>query len=110
MSNPNTIPTTSTDDERRKLWRNKLRDGRKSVTIDAGQKFSVVLIKLHPDVQQPQDYAALGAAIMDVTGIVGVELMVDGRTYDSVPEGDQLEIVATAAIRQSTIRVPEPVE
>ena len=101
-TNPNTIPRP-TSDELRKNWQNSKAYNKKSVDIDVDQKYAVVLLCLHANVSQPDDYSALGSAIKDIVGIQDVQLMVDGHTVDSVPDGEKLVAVTKTAIRQVTI-------
>jgi len=96
---PNTIPVP-TAEELQRLWQNKRARAANRKDIDADQKWAIVLLELHPAVEQPSDYAAIGAAIADVTGITGVDLLVDGRTVASVPAGEKLTAYVEVAIRQ----------
>lgn len=100
-TSPNTVPQP-TAEQLRKNWQNRNSKNSKIVDIDVGQKYAVVSLLLSPGVTQPDDYAALGAAITAITGITGVKLLVDGDTVDSVPAGEELKMVAKVAIRQVT--------
>jgi hypothetical protein len=57
------------------------------------------LLALNPAVNQPGDYAALKAAIEAVTGVVEIELLIDGQAPSSIPTGKELRMVCDAHLR-----------
>lgn len=65
--------------------------------LNAGQKFACVTLKLAPAVTSA-DYAALAAAINAITGIQGVDLLVDGQVGDPIPAGHGARILIDAAL------------
>ncbi len=93
-----TISEPSTDDQQVDLYNTRMRRANMKA-LTPGRKYAVVLLKLAAGVNQPGDYAALGAAIAAITGISGVTLLIDGQAPASIPAGKQLDLVVDAHLR-----------
>ena len=79
------------------------------VDLELGTKYALCLLRLHPDVDQPGDYATLATCVKAVTGIQGVDLVVDSHgTPATIPEGHKLVMVCEANLRIEPI--PSEVE
>ena len=74
----------------------------KVVVLDLDQKYAAVLLKLNAAVTQ-SDYGSLGSQITAITGIQGIELLIDGKTPATVPGGDQYRIATDVQLRQDEI-------
>ena len=97
--------TAPTDAEMRRARVQRYSRGNQ-IEIEAGRKFAVVLLKLHPDVTSA-DYSTLGTAVNAVTGIQGVSLLIDGQVPDSEGENETYYLHANAHLG-ITITEPEP--
>jgi len=102
-----TITEPTADAKQRLVYNRKMRRG-STQTIDPEQKFAVCLLKLAPAVNQPGDYAALGAAIKAIAGIQDVTLLVDGQAPASIPEDTELRVVTEAQMRIDDLPAEEP--
>ena len=89
------VPTA---DEQQKLVYNRKVRASNSVELPLGKKLACVVLQLHPDVTQA-DYSALAATIKVIGGIQDVNLLVDGLTPDSIPDGTKLMLVADVQLR-----------
>jgi len=85
-------------DEQQKLVYNRSVRANNSVELPLGKKLAVVVLQLAPSVER-SDYAVLGAAIKGITGIQGVDLVVDGQTPASIPPNTTLRLVAEVQLR-----------
>ena len=104
MATLQTITEPSATDQQLDLYNTRMR--RSNVeTLTVGRKYAVVLIKLAAGVNQPGDYAALGAAIKAITGIQDVTLLIDGQAPASIPAGKQLDMVVDAHLRIDEVPV-----
>ena len=92
-----TIPIP-TDDEAQQIAVNKSAKRHASVAVPVGTKMAVCLLKLNAAVT-PENYAVLGAAITDITGITGVNLLIDGQTPATIPADTELRLVVDAQLR-----------
>ena len=81
----NTIPDF-TDDQARIALINAKCKASGTTTLPDSQKFAVVTLGLAPAVTSA-DYAAMKTAIMEIDGIQGVDLLVDGQAAESSPAG-----------------------
>jgi hypothetical protein len=76
----------------------------KTVVVADDQKLALVLLELNSAVT-PDDYASLGTQIQAITGIQGVNLVINGITRPSVEAGEEQIVVVDAHLR--TRDVPE---
>ena len=76
----------------------------KTITLDPDQKYAAVILKLAAAVTQA-DYASLGSQITAITGIQSVQLLIDGKTPATIPDGEQYRLVTDVHLRQD--EVPE---
>ena len=79
----------------------------KTVTVGDDQKLALVLLELHADVTSG-DYASLGSQINAITGITGLNLVIDGVSRPSVEAGYEQVVVTEVHLR--THQIPEPPE
>lgn len=90
-----TVPSA---DEQQKLVYNRKVRASNTVELPLGKKLAVVVLQLSPAVTR-DDYPAIGAALAGVAGIQDVNLVVDGETPVSIPEGTVLSLVAEVQLR-----------
>lgn len=69
-----------------------------AVLLDVNQLYAVCLIKLNNAVK-PTDYAAIGAAIRAVTGVMDIQLLMDHKTRAAIPADHQLRCIVEANLR-----------
>lgn len=101
-----TIPIP-TADQAQKIAVNKTAKRHSSVVVPVDQKLAVVLLHLNPAVT-PADYPALGTAINAVTGITGVNLLIDGQTPATIPADHELRVIFDAQLRIEPLPEEEP--
>lgn len=70
----------------------------KSVVLATNQLYAVCLIQLNNAVQ-PSDYPAIGAAINAVTGVQGIQLLMDHKTRATIPADHELRLIVEANLR-----------
>lgn len=70
----------------------------KSLVLATDQLYAVCLIKLNNAVK-PTDYPAIGAAINAVTGVMGIDLLMDHKTRAAIPADHELRLIVEANLR-----------
>jgi len=83
---------------------NKLAKANGSVELDESQKYACILVRFAPAVTQA-DYPALKTAVEAVTGIQGINLLVDGRVPTDVGENQQAVLFVSAHMRINDVPV-----
>lgn len=92
-----TLTVPSADEQQKLVYNRKVRQGN-SVELPLDKKLACVVLRLSPVVTQA-DYPTLAAAITDIAGIQDVDLLVDGQTPASIPDGTKLVLVADVQLR-----------
>ena len=91
------LPTFSADEQQKIIVNRKMRMGN-SVELPLNKKLACVVLQLN-DVVVPDDYPALATAIKAISGIQDVDLLVDGQTPASIPDGTKLMLCAEVQLR-----------
>ena len=94
-----TLTVPSADEQQKLVYNRKVRAGN-SVELSTDQDFVVVLLCLAPGITEA-DYPVLGAAITAISGIQGVDLLVDGNhsAPADIPENTRLMLCADVQLR-----------
>lgn len=99
-----TLTVPSADEQQKLVYNRKVRKSN-SVELPLDRKLACVILQLSPAVTQG-DYSTLAAAIKEITGIQDVDLLVDGQTPDSIPEGTKMVLVADVQLRIDELEEP----
>lgn len=93
-----TITEPSLDEQQVRIYNTMMRQSNQK-TLLTDQKYAVCLIRLHPAVNQPTDYATLKVAIEAVRGVQEIALLIDGQTPALIAEDKELRMVVDAHLR-----------
>ena len=93
-----TITEPSADQQQINRYNTRMKRSNVKV-LDLDRKYAVCLISLAAGVTQPDDYSTLKTAIEAVTGIVEIDLLIDGQAPSSIPAGKQLRMICEAHLR-----------
>ena len=81
---------------------NKVMRASNSYIVPVDQKIVVVVMGVTPGTT-PSDYAAMSSTITSNPNIQAVELLLSGKTPETVDEGEQLRLVVDAQVREEDI-------
>lgn len=103
-----TIPTIHTEltDAEKEVLSFRGKTAKKALELSNGTKYALALLELHDDVT-PDDYGTLASGITDVTGIQGIQLVLDHETEAVISENHTQVADISASIR---LRQDPPVE
>ena len=73
------------------------------VTLKPDTAYGVLVIELDDTVDRPGDYAALKEAILAIAGLNDLELVIDGKTPASVPEGRELRAEVGLTVKRPEV-------
>ena len=96
---PLTIAEPSADQQQKDMYNSRRMVRGRRGPIDLDQKWAVCLLKLHPAVKQPGDYAALRTAIEAVAGIAEISLLVDGQAPSSIAADHRVQVATEVQMR-----------
>ena len=99
MAETISLPTA---DEAMRIAVNRTAKKSKTMVVADDQKLALVVLELHSSVT-PSDYASLGSQINAITGIQGVNLVIDGTTRASVAAGYEQVLVTEVHLRTHEI-------